>query len=192
MPPKVIRVLVVEDSSVVRQALVSAIGSDARFEVVGAFATGEEALARVAALAPDVMTVDLELPGISGIELLRKLRSAHPVPAVVVSAAAGRRAEALEAGAVDVCAKPGVGGDLAMMLSELKTKLSFASTARLSQLREPRPASSAPAAAPAGALEVIAIGASTGGPGARWSHRVANSSAFAAGEVSRMQTLSTG
>jgi two-component system chemotaxis response regulator CheB len=126
-------------------------------------------------IAPDVITLDLELPGLSGIELLQKIRHSRPTPAVVVSAYSARGAkltvEALEAGAVDVVEKPRDGFPAEAMLTELRTKLAIAATARLSRFKRPDavsraiPGSAASQQAPSG-IELIAIGASTGGPAA--------------------------
>jgi two-component system chemotaxis response regulator CheB len=170
------RVLVVDDSLTARVMMVRAISADPRFEVVGAVRTAEEALSRLEELSPDVMTLDLDLPGMGGIELLQRIRPVRPVPTVVVSAYSGRGArlslEALAAGAVDIIEKPGPGVDVEGMLAELRTKVAIAATARLGRFKQADaiaqagPAVPMPGAAPArrGAAELIAIGASTGGP----------------------------
>lgn len=170
------RVLIVEDSSTTRMLLRRAFAGDPRFEVVAALSSAEEAWDQLPMLAPDVMTLDIELPGMSGIELLRRLRPVRPVPTVVVSARGGKGAreslEALEAGAVDVVEKPGGGTTPESMLSELRTKVAIAATARLGRLKAPMPlgpvstASSATGRSAGRGLELIALGASTGGPAA--------------------------
>jgi two-component system chemotaxis response regulator CheB len=178
VPVKRTRVLVVDDSATVRLMISRAMAADPRLEVVGAVRTAEEALERIEQLAPDVMTLDLDLPGISGIELLQRLRPVRPVPTVVVSAHSARGArlsvEALAAGAVDVVEKPAPGVDVGAMLAELRTKVTIAATARLGRFKQASAIAggvSAPVAlgttpAKRGTAELIAIGASTGGPSA--------------------------
>ncbi|MFM2152904.1 MAG: hypothetical protein RL199_1339 [Pseudomonadota bacterium] len=170
------RVLVVDDSATVRLMLSRALAADPRLEVVGTVGSAEEALDQLERLAPDVMTLDIELPGMSGIDLLQKIRPLRLVPTVIVSGHSKRGArltfEALAAGAVDVVEKPTNGADVNAMLAEVRTKVVIASTARLGRFKQ---ASSIAASSPfagepgvfapkRGTAELLAIGASTGGP----------------------------
>ena len=105
------RVLIVDDSALVRRILSNAIASAPDLEVAGTAPDAAAAEKMIRELRPDVLTLDLQMPGMDGITFLRKLAaSGRPIPAVVVSslAQAGCRIalEALEAGAVDVVAKP--------------------------------------------------------------------------------------
>lgn len=105
-----IRVLVVDDSAMFRAAITRALNAEADITVVGGAASADEARRMIATYRPDVVTLDLEMPGEDGLSLLRDYMSKKPVPTVVVS---GRTAgavrltiSALEAGAADVVAKP--------------------------------------------------------------------------------------
>jgi two-component system chemotaxis response regulator CheB len=107
-----IQVLIVEDSAVVRGLLEHIIGLDSRLEVAATAASGEEALQILAGLTPDVIAMDVWLPGMDGLETTRRIMSQLPVPIVVVTtgvSAYGRNfavAEALQAGALAVLEKP--------------------------------------------------------------------------------------
>jgi two-component system chemotaxis response regulator CheB len=104
-----IRVLVVDDSALVRQAITEALGRDPGIDVVGSACDPYVAREKIAQLDPDVLTLDLEMPRMDGLTFLRILMRHHPLPVVVVSSLTqqGSRAalEALEAGAIDVLAK---------------------------------------------------------------------------------------
>jgi two-component system response regulator DesR len=103
-----IRVLLVEDSDVYRSALELLLPLEDGIEVIGAVATGVDAIAAATSLRPDVALVDLRLPGLDGIETTAALRRAAPLTAVVcltAEATAGERAAVLEAGAVAVVDK---------------------------------------------------------------------------------------
>lgn len=161
-----IRVLVVDDSSTARLMISRALAADGRFLVVGTLGSAEEVLARVADIAPDVMTLDIELPGLNGIELLQQLRTLRPVPTVVVSAYSARGTklslDALEAGAVDVVEKPGNGVSPEAMFQELRAKVAIAATARVGV---PMRSEAVPRSSATGSTaSLVAIGASTGGP----------------------------
>lgn len=162
-----IRVLVVDDSAVARQVLSAGLAEDPRIEVVGVARDAWEARDLIVKLEPHVVTLDVEMPRMDGIEFLRRLRAHHPVRAVVVSSLTTRGSvvalDALEAGAVEVVAKPtrNLAGGTAAMLAELRTKVAIASTARL-----PHPTTHAPIesrALAAATHKLVALGASTGG-----------------------------
>jgi len=80
----VIRIVVVDDHPIVRQGLVSALGDEADFEVVGAVGSAEEALDVVGRLAPEVLLLDLELPGLDGVDAIPRLAEASPATGVLV------------------------------------------------------------------------------------------------------------
>lgn len=106
-----VRVLIVEDSPTVRLLLEEIILADARLQLLGSCASGEEALRFVERQRPDVISMDILLPGIDGHETIRRLLSSHPIPVVVISSttssAESRHAmEALHAGALTVLPKP--------------------------------------------------------------------------------------
>lgn len=173
-----VRVLLVDDSAVVRRGLANALGRFVGIEVVGTAPDAGVAWRKLEALAPDVMLLDLEMPGTSGLVFLRRVMRARPLPVVVVSGLtpAGSRTalEALEAGAVDVVCKPGPGEPLSAMIATLAGKVRAAAGARpqadpggtasgaRSPLAPPVPHRVGPPA-PTGACPIIAMGASTGG-----------------------------
>ncbi len=109
-PQRPVRLLIVDDSALMRKLLGDLLRSSPEIEVVGAACDGTEALELAAQLRPDVVTLDVEMPGMSGLEVLPVLLKTHPVPVVMVSALTQEGAEvtltALELGAVDFLPKP--------------------------------------------------------------------------------------
>jgi two-component system chemotaxis response regulator CheB len=153
------RILVADDSTFMRRLLTQAL-RDAGFEVVGEAADGDEALSLYRELRPDAMTLDLAMPGMDGIGVLRALRGERSsLPVVVVSAfspAHGARAvDALAEGAFDLVAKPAFGEPLEQFVSALREKVNAAAAAAA-----PKPA---PAPAPAPALAAPRVGRAPGG-----------------------------
>ena len=111
-----INVLVVEDSRVIRDYLVYVLGSDPELRISDAVCSGEEALASVEKHRPDVILMDIHLPGIDGFETTRRIMSSDPVPIVICTSTARfdqmhTAMQALEAGALTVIKKPGGFGD---------------------------------------------------------------------------------
>jgi two-component system, chemotaxis family, protein-glutamate methylesterase/glutaminase len=109
-----IRVLIVDDSPVDRELLIAMIAGEPDLEVAGQAADAYEAREKVRTLNPDVLTLDVEMPGMDGIKFLRNLMRLRPMPVVMCSAATEAGADvtlsALEIGAVDFVAKPGTSG----------------------------------------------------------------------------------
>ena len=103
-----IRVLVVEDSIVFRELLVQNLSKDPAIQIVGTARDPYEARDAIVRHKPDVMTLDVELPRMNGIEFLRKLMPQYPLPVVVISSLSDKVFDALNAGAVDFVAKPAV------------------------------------------------------------------------------------
>ncbi|HEY5997929.1 MAG TPA: chemotaxis response regulator protein-glutamate methylesterase [bacterium] len=176
-----VRVLVVDDSALMRRLVPQLLSGDPGIEVVGTAMDGVHALRKVAALAPDVLTLDVDMPRMDGIETLRALREANGPPAVVLSSLTRRDADlafrALAAGAFDVVAKPhaAISTHIHEIAAELVAKIKAAAGARAVALAPPLPAAvPAPSAVPATAAgrqraaaeRVLAIGVSTGGPNA--------------------------
>ena len=164
-----IRVLIVDDSAIVRKVLFDALAEEADLEVVGTAPDPYVARDKIIALAPDVLTLDIEMPRMDGLTFLRKLMHHHPMPVIVISSlgqASCRAAlEALRLGAVEVLAKPGGPYSVGELRLSLANKIRAAAAARL---RSSAPISAPPApqtepAQPASGVSVIAIGASTGG-----------------------------
>lgn len=110
MPAPRIRTLIVDDSVFMRTVLKSALGRCSSLEIIGSAQNGIEALKKIRTLKPDVVTLDVEMPGLDGIEVLRRVMKECPLPVVMVStktqAGAKLTFEALELGAVDYVAKP--------------------------------------------------------------------------------------
>ena len=171
---KRIRVLVVEDSPVVRELLVHLISHDPRLEVVGTAGDGLEALEQAQRLAPDVITMDIHMPRMDGLEATRLIMERIPTPVVVVSSSSARSEVAasfriMEVGALAMVGKPrGSSGDEARKLIQTLRLMADVKVVR----RWPRAAQAGaaverPLAAPpstAVPARVVALGASTGGP----------------------------
>ncbi len=166
-----IRVLVVDDSALVRQVLSQGLGMDPGIVVVGTASDPYVARDMIVRLQPDVLTLDVEMPRMDGVAFLRKLMPQYPLPVVMVSALTQRgkqiALEALEAGAVEIVTKPAanVANGLNALMQELRTKIKIASTANVSHWKNERPAPAPPTsrALDESTDKVIAIGASTGG-----------------------------
>ncbi len=161
-----IKVLVVDDSRLFRELLVDALRKDISLEVVGAAKDATEARSMIEKYNPDVITLDIEMPGMDGIEFLKLIMNEHPVPVVMVSAVTDRVFDAMKAGAVEFVPKP-EGGDPKKLQdfvdNEMRVKVKIASVARVNK----EPASVAMRRVASGngktKCELIAIGASTGG-----------------------------
>ncbi|MBU2515369.1 chemotaxis response regulator protein-glutamate methylesterase [bacterium] len=108
-----IKVLIVDDSAVVRQALERILSSDSEIEVIGSASDPYLAAKKMQSVEPDVITLDVEMPRMDGITFLQKLMSQHPIPVVICSSLADRGSEtavrALQLGAVDIIHKPQLG-----------------------------------------------------------------------------------
>ncbi len=155
---KPVRVLVVDDSATMRGIITSVLQRDPGIEVVGSAGDPFEAREAIKQLSPDVLTLDIEMPRMSGIEFLEKVMRLRPMPVIMVStltqAGASVTVEALELGAVECVAKPDFDG--------LVEKVKSAASARLRPLGERlRPA--APSAGYRLGNKILAIGSSTGG-----------------------------
>ena len=161
-----IRVLIVEDSIVFRELLVQNLKKDPAIEVVGTAKDPFEARDAILACKPDVMTLDVELPRMSGIEFLRKLMPQYPLPVVVISSLSDKVFDALNAGAVDFVAKPAVSSRTQLedfIRNELLVKIKIASTAKISNIKKTVMAQEQQQLNVKGQDLVVAIGASTGG-----------------------------
>jgi two-component system chemotaxis response regulator CheB len=172
-----IRVLVVDDSAFVRQALTRMLASDPGIEVVGTASDGTEGHAKACALRPDVITLDVRMPKMDGLEALRRIMKDCPAPVLLLSSHTSEGADVtirgLEIGAMDFVDKSSVQGQMNLLelAEELKAKvraLAGVPRARVAA-RVARPpvavAEAAPVPAPrARVADVVVIGTSTGGP----------------------------
>lgn len=169
---KKIKVLIVDDSLMFRTAIAKGLESDTEIEVVGTAFNTYDARDKIKSLNPDVLTLDVEMPGMSGIEFLKILLPQHPMPVVVVSAVDGIVFEAMRAGAVDFIAKPDA-GTMPAFVKDLAAKIKIAAVAKLDVKRTAHVTESGRVAPPATLTQsmtgnfnkncIIAIGASTGG-----------------------------
>ena len=167
-----IRVLIIDDSALVRQIVQAGLSSDTGIEVVGVAQDPFIARDKIIELQPDVLTLDVEMPRMDGVEFLRRLMPQYPIPVVMLSSLTQRgkqiTMDALEAGAVDFVSKPAgdQGRKLPEVIQELRTKIKIAASANVSHWKEKR---TQPQARPQSrdlkdsTDKVIALGASTGG-----------------------------
>ncbi|MDB5448219.1 MAG: chemotaxis response regulator protein-glutamate methylesterase [Phenylobacterium sp.] len=187
-PTRKIRVLIVDDSAIVRQTLTAVLESDPQIEVLGVASDPYVAARRLRDEAPDVITLDVEMPRMDGITFLRKLMAQHPIPVVMCSSLTEAGSEtllqALSAGAVDVILKPKIGA--AEHLAESRIRIcdavKAAARARVRGRRAPPPEICDSGVQPEGRLtadamlpppsgramartteSIVCVGASTGG-----------------------------
>lgn len=163
---RIVRVLIVDDSSTMRRLIRSGIEQDPHLKVVGEAANAREARDAVKALNPDVMTLDVEMPGMSGIEFLERLMRARPMPVIMLSTLTRKGSDAavqaMALGAVDCVEKPRF-GEAHDVFAQLTEKLRIAAVARVGgQRRNDAPAPRI-AATRAWNGRWILIGSSTGG-----------------------------
>jgi len=173
--PKLIQVLVADDSAFMRTALTRMIESDPGLRVGGTAQTGQEALDKIPRLNPDVVTLDVEMPGINGLETLRHIMKEFPRPVIMVSSLTQEGAEttleALSIGAFDYLPKQSsfVSLDIVKIREELIAKIKAAAGSHRRR-RPPTPSQTMPPAAPLRQVpnhppaSLVALGTSTGGP----------------------------
>lgn len=171
-----IRVLIVDDSAFARKVVREVLSTSPFIEVVGAARDGEEALELTATLQPDVVVCDLQMPQLDGVGFVRRQMQVHPVPILILSAAAGDASEVIEAlaaGAMDVVKKPSAlaTDDLRVVRDELIDKIKAIANAPIENLtREVHPPTVAPQVSSASSaphsprFRVVVLGISTGGP----------------------------
>ncbi|MBD5454107.1 MAG: chemotaxis response regulator protein-glutamate methylesterase [Lachnospiraceae bacterium] len=163
-----IKVLIVEDSIVFRELLVQNLSKDPAIKIVATAKDPFEARDLILAHKPDVMTLDVELPRMNGIEFLRKLIPQYPLPVVVISALSDKVFDAMNAGAVDFVAKPAVSNRTQLedfIKNELLVKIKIASTAKISNIKKTVMMHQEHQENPSLQKSnlIVAIGASTGG-----------------------------
>lgn len=131
--PKKIRLMIVDDSLLFRSWLMQNLGTDSRFEIAGYAINARDAENKLSVLKPDIMTLDIEMPGMSGLEFLKKILPTHPIPVILVSSLNVRVFDALAAGAIDFVRKPDMDtpGGKESFLSTLKAKLAIGANARV-------------------------------------------------------------
>jgi two-component system chemotaxis response regulator CheB len=169
LPNGKIKVMVVDDSAIVRKILSETIAMESDMEVVATAPDPYVARDKILALKPDVITLDIEMPRMDGLTFLKKLMKFHPMPVIIISsltkASCEISLEALASGAVEVMEKPGGPYSIGELREGLAQKLRAAAGARVG-VPSPRPVLVQPPVAPSTLMQndmVIAIGASTGG-----------------------------
>jgi two-component system chemotaxis response regulator CheB len=174
---KATTVLVVDDSAFMRKLIADLIESTGAFRVVGTAGDGVEALQKIRSLRPDVVTLDIEMPRLNGLQALEQIMAEMPRPVVMLSAAGSELGNemtlrALERGALEFVRKPSgpVSIDLSTVREQLMSALDAARAMNMGGVRTPTPAGlpvrgeSEPEKSPDAATRVVAIASSTGGP----------------------------
>src|SRR3954462_474442 len=150
---KKIKVLVIDDSAIVRKILTDAITAEKDLEVVGTAPDPFIVRDKILALKPDVLTLDIEMPRMDGLTFLKKLMQYHPLPVIVISSLAQSSCriavKALETGAVEVLAKPGGPYSVGELRHGLAQKVRAAAAARVRGHAPAEPAQRAHPTAPA-------------------------------------------
>ncbi|MDG2521011.1 chemotaxis-specific protein-glutamate methyltransferase CheB [Caulobacter segnis] len=176
-PKKPVRVMIVEDSAVVRTLLTHIIDADPRLTVALAVASAEEALEVLEEVKPDVISMDIRLPGIDGLEATRRIMAEHPTPIVVIADSVEDSLKislnALRAGALTVVEKPAGLASQAYdaLADDIRTQLFIMSSVPVirrraigASLAAVRPAPPQLDTPPFQKMSVLGIAASTGGP----------------------------
>lgn len=162
---KKIKVLVVDDSVVFREVLTKGISSDPGIEVIATAMDPFDARDKILEFKPDVMTCDVEMPKMSGIEFIRRLMPQYPLPIIVVSSVGGAVFDAMNVGAVDFVVKPDVTSvhSVENFIYELTAKIKIASVANITELQKDTVQDIIGSKKTISDEKIIAIGASTGG-----------------------------
>lgn len=173
VPKRKIKVLIIDDSALIRSILKEVINSHSDMEAVGAASNPVQAREMIKTLNPDVLTLDVEMPGMDGLTFLEKLMSLHPMPVLMISSLTERGSDAalrsLELGAVDFVAKPRVGivDGMQEYAEEIAEKIRVASSAHVIRGVGPVRVVQRPLPALGNRLvtteKIIVVGASTGG-----------------------------
>jgi two-component system chemotaxis response regulator CheB len=170
---KKIRVLVVDDSAVMRKVIPQMLEADPSIEVVGTAMDGTFCMKKIEELQPNVVTLDLQMPGMNGIDTLKEIMRKHPLPVIVVSSHSTEGAsvtlKALALGAFDFVAKPqDATSHMTETASELIAKIKAAAECKVLRpgfvLRTPAPLEKISSRAAPPPSKLVAIGISTGGP----------------------------
>lgn len=162
---KKIRVLIVDDSILFREVLLRGLSSDTEIEVVAAASDPYDARDKIIASKPDVMTCDVEMPKMNGIEFIRKLMPQYPLPIIVVSSTSGTVFDAMDAGAVEFVGKPDLSSvnSVENFINDLVMKIKIAANAKVRTLAMDSPVKMINSKLVSDNKKIIAIGASTGG-----------------------------
>ncbi|MBE0450166.1 MAG: chemotaxis response regulator protein-glutamate methylesterase [Clostridia bacterium] len=174
------KILVVDDSAFMRKVITDMIESDQQMEVVGVARNGEDAIAKIKLLKPDVVTLDIEMPKMDGLTALRTIMTEMPLPVIMLSSLTKKGAEetlkALDLGAFDFITKPSslIKVSAPEVKNELIEKIQIASRTKVKAIRSPKPSpkiDQSDTIVPSSSVQaksifkkIVAIGTSTGGP----------------------------
>lgn len=163
--PNTIKVLIVDDSILFREVLLRGLSSDPSIEVVATASDPFDARDKIISSKPDVMTCDVEMPKMNGIEFIQRLMPQYPLPIIVVSSTSGTVFDAMNAGAVDFVGKPDLSSvnSVENFINDLIAKVKIASNSKVPTLSSQVTSQKIESTKVAGNGEIIAIGASTGG-----------------------------
>ena len=176
LPNSQVRVLIVDDSAFMRTVLARMVGSDPALWVVGTAASGTEALQKIVSLDPEVITLDVQMPGLDGLQTLRRIQAEFPRPVIMVSSTTLKDAEstlsALAAGAFDYVPKQfsATSLDILDIRDDLVAKIKAAAESRRSRdhsslrRKPPQPVMMPMTRASSSVSAIVAMGISTGGP----------------------------
>ena len=162
---KKIKVLIVDDSIVFREVLTKGLSSDLNIQVVATANDPFDARDKIIQYEPDVMTCDVEMPKMNGIEFIKRLMPQYPLPTIVVSTVSGSVFDAINAGAVDFVGKPDVRSVISVenFINELILKVKIASTCKILSFSTENQSNTTYNSLKPDSSQIIAIGASTGG-----------------------------
>lgn len=165
MSLKKIKVLVVDDSIVFREIISRGISSDVEIEVVATAIDPFDARDKIIEYKPDVMTCDVEMPRMNGIEFIKRLMPQYPLPVIVVSSVSNAVFDAMNVGSVDFITKPDATSvkNVEVFIREMIEKIKIASIAKVKQPQINNTSNAIEKISNINLSKVIAIGASTGG-----------------------------
>ncbi|MDF2942418.1 MAG: chemotaxis response regulator [Herbinix sp.] len=168
---KKIKVLIVDDSILFREVLLRGLSSDDLIEVVATANDPFDARDKIIKYEPDVMTCDVEMPKMNGIEFIQRLMPQYPLPILVVSSTSGTVFDAMNAGAVDFVAKPDLSSakNVEGFIRDLIAKIKIACNAKVQKSIEENTSKKIESTSITDKNKIIAIGASTGGTEAIYS-----------------------
>lgn len=163
---KRIKVLIVDDSVLFREVLSKALSSDATIQVVATASDPYDARDKIIKYEPDVMTCDVEMPRMNGIEFIRRLMPQYPLPTIVVSTVSGAVFDAMNAGAVDFISKPDLRSvnSVEAFINDLILKIKIAAASKIQNTYSENSDKKSYSSIKTNQNHIIAIGASTGGP----------------------------
>lgn len=161
---KPVRVVIVDNSQVFREMMSAGLNVDLNIEVIATYAVNLACIDLINHVKPDVVVIDMEQSGNFGVEFVKKLLPIYPVPIIMISATDSRVLEALSAGAIDFVLKPiSIKTGIKGFINELNVKIKIAITSKISTIKNTYINESFDGINKNGKINLVAIGASTGG-----------------------------